>query len=192
MNKNYLFSLLLVAFTACAPNLGSRLNVEQIPDGPLEEADLHLSSRLRIQLLNFTDARKSEVVGEINGRQLTAAGDVALSVRQALERYLRASGALVRPALGQANSVEGEITEWLVKVQPAFPVSEAEGSASIKLRVRNQEDKVVYVGNYSANSVVKHPALDEAQVEKVLGEAMGYALVEALKDPDFVQKISNN
>jgi len=184
LKVSILFSLALLA--GCAPGLGTELRVNAIPElSSIQTVQNMTMSRVALQ--RFNDSRQKPVIGEVDGRELAAGGDVADSVRRALELRLKAHGAQV--VLFNAPSISGDVREWFVKVNPGFPSSKVEAKALIKLRVFSQRDKALYEGSYKGEMSEESPVFSEGHIEQVLGGAMSQALNEALSDPELLRSL---
>lgn len=173
----------------CAPGLDRTLSVNRIPD--LDAAQLHasLGPDIKVQVQKFTDNRTERTIGDINGRTLAPASDVALAAQLALEQKLKAKG--YRLSLFNSPSISGEVKEWLVQVHPGFPSSTVDASAEIKLNVFSPKGVLVYSATYKGTSTAQNPYFSQERIESVLGEAMAYALEEAIRDEQLRSKLAD-
>jgi len=168
----------------CAPGLKTALPVAEIP-GPGEYHAGHAPTPFMLGLL--ADGRESETIGRIDGREVTAAGDVTGAVRGSLLEYLKASG--VESAPGDGPMLRGTVLSWLVEVTPGFPASSAEGTAAVELELVDSAHRVLYTGRYEGQAARKDPFLTEEKIRTVLGEAMAFALREASRDERLLAEI---
>ena len=185
--KRYILVTLLFLQISCSPSLGKTVSVDSIPE-PISENATTTFSGAKIRVERFADARPKIEIGEVNGRTMNPEGDIGVSVQHAFESYLRNSGATL--ALFDApSSVSGEVTAWRVSVKPGFPTSFLEGEASIRVKVSNEKNEVVYRGIYSGSTTTQHPFPGQSTAESVLGDAMSQAIGEALKDNKLQESI---
>jgi hypothetical protein len=183
--------LILIPFlflSACAPEIGLRLRVPTLPE-PAGVADATISTDpIKVRVGNFMDARPTQTFVLVDGRKVGTDGSLENSVRDGFTRYLRQSG--TRIALLDAPSIEGEVQEWTAVVRPSFPNSDAQASARLKVTVRDSRAHPIYFATFSGESSMSHPMVDEAVVQRLLGQAMGSAIEAAVKDPEFVAQLS--
>jgi hypothetical protein len=163
---------------------------EQSSDGKDREVDS--APRLtgtKVRVLPFVDARASSAIALIDGREVAPEGSLGSVVQAGFEQYLRDAGGRIAVLHG-APVIEGEITEWRVKITPSFPASDAKASAKIKVAVRDPRTQFVrYRGTFSGEATATHPLLSEGDIQRLLTEAMGGAIAAALEDDSFVQQL---
>src|SRR5437773_449551 len=78
--------------TGCAPGLGESLRVESVADYHAPEKSGAGFEGLEVLVQSFVDSRANQAIGEIEGRPLKPAGNVAMNVQRAFERGLRDAG----------------------------------------------------------------------------------------------------
>ena len=183
----FLLSVTIVC-SGCAPGLGSQLSVDRIPDKESAAPGADYLFKVRVEKLR--DIRSNSAVGEIGLRELQPLGDPGLSVRSALEQRLRSQGAWI--SLFEGPSLGGEIQRWKVQVVPSFPASRAEAVAQLGLELYDISGRLIYRGNYSGTFTAEHPVFSAADIEEVLGSAMGEALDQALDDDRLMEKVHSS
>jgi len=187
MIKTTILTIVTLFAVACAPGLGSDLRVDRIKEKPVGGLSAHSGSDLRVHVGSIVDGRASSAIGEIDGRNLKAAGNISISVKRAIERHLAESG--VRVSEFNAPVLKGEVRVWHVSVKPGFPSTKLNSNATLELSVFNQNDERIYGGLYSGSAVNTKPFFSEAEIEDHLGEAMGLAIREALGDENFIASL---
>lgn len=179
----------LLWLNGCAPGLNQTLSVNRIPDLDAAELRASLGPDIKVQVQKFTDARPEKTIGDVNGRALSPASDVALAAQLALEQKLKAKG--YRLSLFNSPSISGEVKDWLVQVHPGFPSSTVDASAAVKLNVYDPKGVLVYTATYKGTSTAENPFFSQERIESVLGEAMAYALEEAIRDERLRSKLAD-
>lgn len=177
MNKIFvlLASLLLAS---CAPGLGDSVRVDRIPEPGTHGASLAGSS---LSISKVLDSRPNSWVADINGRRVEPSRNVGIVVREALESYFKAEGAKIVLFDAPAR-LNVDVKELAVQVSPGFPTSTAEARAKIELEL-NTKSGARFIGKYESTTMIEHPMLDQAKIEKALGEALGEAASRAANDP---------
>lgn len=189
--KLFVTSLSLVSLlSACSPSLGLRLGA---PDVTLEEKDppkviAQTAAGAKVKVGSFLDARASDTLVVIDGREVRSEGEIGAAVQTGLERQLRDAGA--RIALLQAPTIEGEVIDWRAKVTPNFPASEVVAKAKIKITLRGPKSEVLYRATYAGDANKTHPFLGEKDVQATLGNAMASAIEAAVRDEALIGRIS--
>jgi hypothetical protein len=189
--KFFLTSLSLVSLlSGCAPSLGLRLGA---PDVAFEEkeqskVDAQALSGAKVKVGSFLDARASDTIVVVDGREVRSEGEIGAAVQAGLERQLRDAGA--RIALLQAPTIDGEVIEWRAKVTPDFPASEVVAKAKIKITLRGPKSEVLYRSTYVGDANKKHPFLGEKDVQATLGNAMASAIEVAVQDETLIGRIT--
>lgn len=189
--KSFLTSLSLVSLlSGCAPSLGLRLGAPDVALEEKEEAKVPAQTAVgaKVKVGSFLDARASDTIVVIDGREVRSEGEIGTAVQAGLERQLREAGA--RIALLQAPVIEGEVVEWRAKVTPNFPASEVVAKAKIKITLRGTKSEVVYRATYSGDANKTHPFLGEKDVQATLGNAMASAIGAAVKDDALVGRVT--
>ena len=185
--RRILLVTVALALASCAPGLGRTLKVDYIEVPALSSSVKDDFSEARYRMGTVTDSRKRAAIGEIDGRMLEPEGDVAAAVRQAVGDCLREAGASA--ALFGGPVVSADVLAWRVDVTPGFPLSTADATASLRLRVERAGGRSAYSAQYSGGVQYKHPFLSSSDVEKALGDAVVTAVKEALKDEGFVAEL---
>jgi hypothetical protein len=174
--------------SGCSPQLGIRLPVPEVAGPERSEAVQGRGEPVRVRVGAFIDARPSDTMVRIDGRELAAEGSVTGAVQEGLERQLKSTGAQV--VLFNAPAVEGEIVAWTMKITPKFPATEATAVAKLKLEVRGVGGRVLYRASYSGEATTAHPFPSESSMKELLGQAMGSAIEEVINDVQFVSALS--
>ena len=190
MTRSAFTIVLAILLLACAPGLGNRIQVPALPEPASDGITKITGMPLKVTIGRFMDTRTNDALAQINGREVKADGDVGQVVATGFEEYLRQAGADIK-VIG-APSVAGEVTDWKVHVLPGFPYSEITATARIKVEVSSQDGHVVYKAVYAGESSLKHPAAGEDTVKKILADAMGHAVLEAVNDSEFLTQIARN
>ena len=188
MKVKALFLTLLLTATACSPGLGTKISVPSVPDPDTESVIKITGEPLRVRVGTFMDSRNSDVIAEVNGREIKGEGTISPVVQDAFERYYKAAGANI--VLLNAPVVAGEVQEWRVTIFPSFPMSELHAVAKLKVEVRSVDDKTTFRGSYSGESSVKSPFPTESGVRELLADALANAVREAINDSEMLTKIS--
>ena len=174
--------LLLFCLSACAPSFGLKMSVPSMPDATsITPAGLD-EARARVKVGAFTDARASDTMATVDGREIPSDGSVGGAVQEGFERYFREAG--MRVVLTSAPVIDGEVTEWKAKILPGFPSSDAIATARLHIMVKDSHRHVIYSGNFSGEASVSHPLLDEDHVRQLLGQAMAGAMQAAVDEED--------
>ena len=181
------FVSLVWLLNCCAPSVGPAISVYQIEPLPLGSGAAQAYRGVKLSVGEFLDSRATRRVGEMSGEPLEAEGDVALSVKLAIEDQLRTAGADLSLFAGPV--VSGEILDWRVKVTPGFPARMLEAQAEIRLELKGPNGVKQYAAEYSGSVEQKHPLADKAMVEKALGDAMAYAIQAALSDRRLIERL---
>lgn len=184
--------LSLTTLSGCAPKLGLRLAT---PDVSLEDREDKTPNKVargdysgvKVKVVPFLDARSSDTLAIIDGREVLSEGDLGPSVQTGFERQLRDAGG--RIALLQAPTMEGEVIDWRAKVTPDFPASGVTAKAKIRVSVRDKKNKEIYRAVYSGEANKQHPFLDEDDVRANLGFAMASAIEAALADEGLLDSL---
>jgi hypothetical protein len=176
-----------VMTTACSPGLGVRLAVPPVGELAAEGRADYKADSLKIRVGSFFDARKSDIIAVVNGREVKTDGNVGAAVQEALIRYARDVGMDV--VQFRVASLSGEVTDWEVKVDPSFPASSATAKARVNVELRSADDSLLYRASYAGEATKKHIMLSENGVKEVLGHAMRAALEEVVNDRSLVQRI---
>lgn len=180
-------SLVFLFIAGCAPGLGSRLVLPNLPDADISAIDSLSGGELKVRVGRFVDSRPSEVLAEVNGRGVMTDGKVGPVMEDAFSRYYTAAGAKV-VAFG-APTVVGEVVEWRTIVVPKFPSSEVTALAKFNLELRGPDENVLYRANYSGEAAASHPIMTEASIQDILAEAMASAVREAVNDSALLTRI---
>jgi hypothetical protein len=188
MIKRVVCAVGLSVLAACAPSLGSYLVVPTIPDPARSEGEEPVGEALKVRVGSFIDARPSQTMAVIDGRSVRSDGSPGVSVQDGFQRYLREAGGNV--VLFAAPTLEGEITEWKVKVTPDFPASKARATAKLTILLKSVNGQVLYRANFTGESTASHPWMDEDAIRRLLGEAMGSAIEAAVSQGELVGQIS--
>lgn len=178
--------LFVLILSACAPGLGTTLRVDAFEATDATSIAIG-GARMRARVGQFLDMRTRKAIGEVRGRELEPAGDVASGATRALEDELKRAG--VELSLFEAPILVGEVQQWFVTVTPDFPTSSVEAKAKIRMQVTDKSGKVLYSGLYSGGMSQKHPWLTEDEVSHVLAQAMSFAMREALKDERLLREL---
>lgn len=175
-----------LALSSCSPSLGSRI---KIPDVEISQSKLsEFSARSpRIKIGDFLDARSQPALAVIDGRDVMPEGDMSDAVKLAFERAFTDAGARVTTL--HAPVIEGEISTWIVRIKPGFPVTDLTAKASIRIVLRNDRDEPIYKATYTGESNKQHPVPGEESIRDTLGNAMAVAVAEVLNDQDFRVKL---
>lgn len=190
--KLILTSLSLVSLlSGCAPSLGLRLGAPDVAFEEKEERKItsQTAAGVKVKVGAFLDARASDTIVVIDGREVRSEGEIGAAVQAGLERQLREAGA--RIALLQAPTIEGEVIDWRAKVSPDFPTSEVVAKAKIKITLRGTKSEVLYRATYAGDANKKHPFLGEKDVQATLGNAMASAIEAAVEDDALIGRISS-
>ncbi len=186
-----LFLVGLLAAAGCAPQLGLKIAVPNLPDPQRTVPSARGEGEpIRVRVGNFIDGRRSDTIAVVDGREVASDSSIAPVVQEGFERYFRNAGANV--VLFNAPSIEGEVTEWRAAVIPKFPASEASAVARLKVEIRGAGARVAYRATYSGEATSKHPFLSEDSIRELLATAMGSAIEEAVHDESLVIALSNS
>lgn len=185
-------TLILCVFcilAGCAPGLGSSLNINAAERVDFEKSSVFLpEDRVKVGVLRFTDARNMEAIASIDGRLIKPDGDPALAAQRIFEIGLKNAGAEL--GLFNVPTVRGTIREWKVIVHPGFPASTLEAEALVAIELLDLDGNPAYRADYSGSFQQQNPFLDEENVQRALGNAMRFAVEEAVKDSRFTSKIA--
>lgn len=185
---NAIFLLpLLALLSGCAPGLGKTVRVDYIEPLALRSSVQKKLSQVQIRVSNFTDTRASAEMGGIDGRRLKPQGDVGASVKQAVEEQLRQAG--VELSLFAGPVLSGEVGEWQVNVDPGFPLTQVRSQAALRIQVSGPTGTPRYSASYAGSVEQKYPFVTQDHVEKILGEAMAYAIKEAFQDERLISAL---
>ena len=177
-----------VWLAGCAPGLGKQLRVDNIIRTQAASADRGAGEFPKVRVGRFDDRRGYSEVGEVDGRLLQPAGNVAVNVQAALEEMLRARG--IQPSQFSGLLLTGEILEWRVMVLPGFPTTKVQAVASVKIELRSEKYDLLYSAVYTGNGEAEHPFMTQYRVEEALGSAMETALSGAIEDRTLTEKIA--
>jgi hypothetical protein len=188
----WVLAAIVACLSACAPGLGKTLHVDNIIETSRGEGGAGLSSEVfqvqpKIRVGKVEDRRKYSEVGEIDGRLLQPAGNVAHSVELALQELLRSKD--IQPSQFHGKWLMGHILEWRVQIFPGFPTSRVQALAEVKIELEDPSHRRLYSVVYKGTGQAEHPFLTEGGIEDVLGEAMYTALSGAVEDPQLMDKI---
>lgn len=182
--------MFVVAVQGCAPGLGRTLRINDIPENPDSAVGTDLHGLVVVRIDTFRDARGEPAIGTIQGRALYPQGDIGEIVRAEFADELTQKGATVT---GQGGVlVQGRVLQWHVDVRPGFPASSAEAYAAIEIEVFNEYNELVYRGQYTGDTALRHPFMSQQRVERTLGSAMGYAVAEALRDQGLTDALNRH
>lgn len=181
--RNVISLLCVVTVSACAPEIGLRLSVPNVPEPQSAIDGSAAAEPIKVKIGSFTDGRPTDTIVLIDGRQVGSEGELSTIVQEGFTRYFRQAGA--RIAILNAPTIEGTITEWNAKVEPSFPSSSAKASARVKVTVRDSRAHPIYFATFSGEATASDPLLDEESVQKLLAQAMGSAIEAAVKDETF-------
>lgn len=183
----FFFVFLLAVVLGCAPEIGVRLVVPDVPDAVSLEDSARTGNRLRVHVGAFKDNRIDTTLVTIDGRKVESDGSVGSSVQEGFVRYLSRAGASA--AVLGAPSIEGEITEWHAEVDPSFPTSKASSVAKLAILIRDSRGHSVYRATFTGESSVEHPMLGEKEVSRLLGQAMGSAIEAVVRDEEIMRQL---
>jgi hypothetical protein len=185
----YMFSLalLLVGVLGCAPEIGVRLVVPDVPDAVSLEDSTMTANRLRVHVGAFKDNRIDTTLVTIDGRKVESDGSVGSSVQEGFVRYLSRAGASA--AVLGAPSIEGAITQWHAEVDPSFPTSRASSVAKLAILIRDSRGHSIYRATFTGESSVENPMLGEKEVSRLLGQAMGSAIEAVVRDEEIMRQL---
>jgi hypothetical protein len=180
------FLLSVIVFLGCAPGLGPTLEVPhvQLGTGTIREFSDH---NVKVRLGQFIDSRSSTAIAKVDGREVLPDGGIGAAVEEAFQGFL--SEALVKMAVIDAPTIEGQVLDWGVNVLPGFPLTSVNGDARVAVTLRTSHNDVAYKGIYSSHATREHPTPGEGTVKDVLSEAMAGAVREALRDQDLRAKL---
>lgn len=186
--KKTLLCMALLCMAACAPALPSKINVSKIPETESRVLSEFNSGEMRLGVDPFVDSRKEAWVAEVEGeRKILPDSDVGLAVQLAFKQALTKSG--VRTPSFDSAKLAGEVLDWKVNVKVDFPTSIAAAQARIKVYLLDANDSLLYSGTYEGSSEMEHPYLED-HIEETLGNAMSYAVREALSDLEIVNRLT--
>ncbi len=181
--RNALSLLCAITISACAPEIGLKLSVPNVPEPQSAIDDSAVADSIKVKIGSFTDGRPSDTIVVIDGRQVASEGELSTIVQEGFTRYFRQAG--IRIAILNAPMIDGTITEWRAKVDPSFPSSDAKASARIKVTVRDSRSHAIYFATFSGEATASDPLLNQESVQKLLAQAMGSAIEAAVKDEAF-------
>ncbi len=181
MNKklSLIASFILCFGAACSPvkDTISPNRVEVLDLKPLPDV---AGWFINVHVLDVTDARDSQELGEIEGRLLYPSGNVPRAVQAALEDALRKKG--IHISLFDAPGILAKVMRWRVDVVPGFPFTKMFSEARIGIEILDINGKRVYNAEYSGEYTKEYPSPGQETIENVLGMAMAHAIREALED----------
>ena len=187
--KTLLTLIILTSLSACAPGLGSTLDVTSVVDMDVPQLRNNLAeTETKVNILPFQDNRSVEAIAQIDGRLIKPNGDLGVAVQTGFERTFRKNG--VKLSLFDSPTIRGSISEWRVFVTPGFPSSSLETVATIKVELLDKAGQIQHRAEYSGNYQRQHPFLNESAVQSALSEAMGFAIQEALSDEQLINKLT--
>lgn len=183
MKASIILAATILSLSACAPSFGLKMRVPEMPDATSIAPPALEGARSRVKVGTFTDARSSDTIAMVDGREIPSEGSVGDSVEEGFGRYLREGG--IRVVTASAPVIDGEVLEWKAKIVPGFPSSDAIATARIHITVKDSHRHDLYSGNFSGEASVSHPLLDEDHVRQLLGQAMGGAMQAAVDEEDL-------
>jgi uncharacterized lipoprotein YajG len=178
---------LALCFAGCLANVSDRsLRLSPLPRA---SGGGEIVADTPISIGSFQDSRRYSVVGEIDGRPLSATESVEQIVRFTLEQELRRRGG--RIALSNAIDLRGEVVDWFVKVRPGFPTTSCEAKAGLNLKMFSPSGDLIFRGEYEGISQVTQPIFTKDLVEESLQNAMINTIEQVLEDDKFISTINN-
>ncbi len=186
----HVFYLTVVLLTAigCAPSFGDgKLNIAPLTKVRSREP-LALVGQVTIR--EFTDSRNYSVIGEIDGRPLTAKEPIQQVVQHTFERGLFEHGS--RTGMDHGTQIAGTVKDWFVKVKPGFPLTRIFARAKLGIRVFEPGGVLIFQGTYEGASFVKHFFPNRELAESTLKQAMDTAILEIFSDDKFVETINGH
>jgi uncharacterized lipoprotein YajG len=171
----------------CAPGLGENMRVSRVNHEIVEPLMLQAARIPAVRVGIVTDLRESRDVATINNRKLPPSSNVVFEVRRAIERHLSLSG--IRLTQFGESSMSVDLLKWHIDVRPGFPSTEVHSEAELVFRILNERGEETYNGRYNAFQQKRKPAFSQSEIEEILGEAMAFAIREALSDQGLLQSL---
>ncbi len=182
------WGLVLAVLLGCAPEIGVRLLVPDVPDAVSLEDGAQTANRLRVHVGAFKDDRIDTTLVTIDGRKVDSDGSVGSSVQEGFVRYLSRAGASA--AVLGAPSIEGSVIQWHAEVDPSFPTSKASSVAKLAILIRDSRGHSIYRANFTGESSVEHPMLGEKEVSRLLAQSMGSAIEAVVRDEEIMRQLT--
>ena len=185
-NKFFLISLSLLLLSACVATVGPSISVPTIPPiNNLQNPPLYGS---RVAVGSIKDTRSPDYNSAGQGL-VTPEGDVSRVIENSFQDYLKSYGA--ETDLGAPIIIKGEIREWQSAYQGSTSGS-LDSEAAIYIEVLKQAgNSRIYSGVFKGNRSSHFPIVTPADIKDSLGFAMGQAIEQAIKDPNFQRALSN-
>ncbi len=178
-----------VYVSACAPGLGERFSVANVEVVSVDKLSPDLE-RTRVRWGTFVDERIQREVADINGRKLEPETDPAVAARKIFEAQFREGG--VRPSLYEGATIDADLIDWMIDIQPGFPSTKMEARASVRLKISREGGPQLYSARYSGAVSVEHPIGSTDRIEGVFAQAMAEAAAEALHDHRLVEALAGS
>jgi hypothetical protein len=166
--------------SGCSPRLRSSIPVPQvIPLASKNEKAIPAPASSQLSIDQFTDGRKQKAFITFNGKVSEPEGDVGAAVQSGLTMAFKKTGYEITDSA--PIIIAGEIKKWEAVIETGFS-DKVDGQATIKVEVFDPANKKIYTGTYEGFASIEHPSLDEEDIEKALGTAMGQAVHQVTVD----------
>ena len=147
-----------------------------------------VTSNSYVSVDEFEDARDSQVIVDVNGRQSSTATSVGLPVQDAISKALEQSGFVISDSAPIV--ISGKVLKWDARVTTGFPAT-VSSDAKVFIQVLDPASKPIYTGTYEGSASRQEPGIQEAEVRKNLGTAMSEAIAQLVADQKLVRLLSS-
>lgn len=189
-------TILMIVFflVSCTPSIKDSLNIYEIVPPSKEDikvTDVYKNDsmpKVRIGFVN--DLRPKKIVCEMEGAGYYEAQDSTKVIQMGLERYFSQNDYAI--TLFNAPTLQGQLQNWIVKIDPKTFYNKVEATAEIVLSLLDKKGRVIYRSFYQGTYGASGLYFSQSDIEKTLTHAMHYAISEASKDARLRELIENN
>ena len=181
MKKVSLVLCLVIGAVGCAPSLDDPIRVTTVPMLAQSGGDIRPDGEgIEVLIEPFQDERGPESGIQVEDRVIPLEGKLAAVVRAAVDRELRAVGAITNVRTGMV--LTGSVVRWGVQMRREFPVNKFYATAGLSLRVFSPQGAVLYRATYTGDMETTEAVSGRKSIQKLIEGAMSQALNEAMHD----------
>ena len=179
---------LSASLISCGPTLKPTLDVPSIKvSGAKIEKD---SSAANTYLFvdDFVDGRVNKVFVRNNKKEISAAGNLAPAVADALKQALGARGFSFSESAPVI--ISGEVRDWNADVTGSLP-TKVDAHAAIFIEILDPANKRIYSGVYKGFASIESASIGEKDVKRTLANSMEEAVTQVVADKQLVSVLSS-
>ena len=186
-----LFVVLLIALGLCSfgcgPSLKATMDVPVVRVTSSKLQNDHQITNTFLYVDEFVDNRQNKTLVKDSRREVTASGDVAPVVVDALRQALGDRGFSFSESAPVI--ISGEVREWLATISGSLP-TKVSAEAAIFVEILDPANKRIYSGTYKGFASMEAASVSEEDVKRTLASSMEEAVTQVAMDKPLVALLS--